>query len=148
MSQRLEAAVVKNLESGFLCSESVIKAAAEHLGLAWEHLPAIATGLGGGIGGMASVCGALSGGVLALGLAYGRNTPEQDYIGCVGLAQELAEAFKARFDSTDCLDILGFDLRTEAGRAQALARGLPNLPCQECCLFVVRFLAGNTPAGR
>jgi len=144
MSLNLEEAVVKNLECGFLCSESVLKGAAEHLGIAWDRLPAIATGLGGGIGGMAAVCGALTGGVLALGLAKGRNAPDQDFLGCMGFAQELVERFKERFGSMDCLDILGVDIRTEEGRNHAIAQGLPNLPCKACCVFVARYIAENT----
>ena len=144
MSLILEEAIVKNLECGYLCSESVIKGAAEHMGITWDRLPAIATGLGGGIGGMAGVCGALTGAVLALGLATGRAAPDQDFFACMGLAQELVERFKERFNSIDCLDILGADIRTEEGRNHAMALGLPNLPCKECCVFVARYIAENT----
>ncbi|WP_243359776.1 C-GCAxxG-C-C family protein [Fundidesulfovibrio terrae] len=148
MSLNLEDAVVKNLERGYLCSESVIKGAAEYLGMPWEHLPAIATGLGGGIGGTAGVCGALTGAVLALGLATGRNAPDQDFYACAGLVQELVDRFRERFASTDCVDVLGLDLRTDEGRIQAMAKGLPNLPCKECCLFVARYIAENTSPSR
>ncbi|MBI5589459.1 MAG: C_GCAxxG_C_C family protein [Deltaproteobacteria bacterium] len=144
----LEQTVVKNLECGYLCSESVIKGAAENMGITWDRLPAIATGLGGGIGGMASVCGALTGAVLALGLINGRNTPDQDPFACTGLAQKLVESFNDRFKSIDCADILGVDIRTEEGRNYAMAQGLVNLPCKDCCVFVARYIAENMSESR
>lgn len=149
MIHTLDDAVLNNLEKGYLCSESVLKAAAEYLGVAWDRLPAIATGLGGGIGGLGHVCGALTGATLALGLAKGRNTPEEDLFPCMVDVQTLAEDFAAQFGSTDCRDILGesaIDLRTEEGRARAMAMRLPDLPCKDCCLFAVRALARLLPA--
>lgn len=146
MSRSLEEIVVSHMESGYLCSESVLKGAAEHLGLTWERLPAIATGLGAGIGGTGQVCGALTGGAMALGLARGRNAPDEDFHHCLGLTQELAEAFRERFGSVACKDILGLDLGTEAGRNEAVTRGFLNLPCRDCLVLVAGYLAENLPA--
>jgi C_GCAxxG_C_C family probable redox protein len=149
MSHALDAAVLKNLEDGYLCSESVLLAAAGHMGLAWDRLPAIATGLGGGMGGLGHVCGALAGATLALGMAKGRNTPGEDLFACMADVQVLAEDFAERFGSIDCRDILGesaIDLRTEEGRARAMAMRLPELPCKDCCLFAVRALTKLLPA--
>lgn len=148
MSPSLEETVVQYLKSGYLCSESVIKAAAEQMGITWDRLPAIATGLGGGIGGTAGTCGALTGATLALGLVNGRNTPDQDYYACVGLVEGLVEGFKNRFGSIACGDILGVDISTEEGRNYAVAQGIHNLPCKDCCVFVARYLTENTPASR
>jgi C_GCAxxG_C_C family probable redox protein len=148
MTRNLEETIVGNMQSGYLCSESVLKGAAEHQGLTWDRLPAIATGLGAGIGGTAHVCGALTGGAMALGLAHGRNTPEEDFFACLGLTQELVEGFEKRFGSINCLDVLGLDLRTEEGRNAYLATGFPNLPCRDCLSFVARHLAENLPAAR
>lgn len=58
---------------GYNCAESVLKALMEGLQL---DVPAqmlkAASGFGGGIGGMGCTCGALTGGVMAIGLVYGR----------------------------------------------------------------------------
>ena len=40
-------------------------------------IPKIATGFGGGIAGSGSVCGALVGGVMAIGIKYGRSEVNQ-----------------------------------------------------------------------
>lgn len=147
MSSSLEELVIENLERGFLCSESVIKASAEYMGASWDRIPAIATGLGGGIGITGDICGALTGAVLALGLAYGRSTPDQDPFPCAIHVQELVEQFQKRFGSVNCPDIIGIDLRTEEGRDKATAKGLLNLPCKDSCVLAARYLAGAIPAG-
>ena len=58
---------------GYNCAESVLKTLMEELEL---DVPAqtlkAASGFGGGIGGMGCTCGALTGGVMAIGLVYGR----------------------------------------------------------------------------
>ena len=148
MSLSLEETVLENLGYGYLCSESVIKGVAKHMGIAWDRLPAIATGLGGGFGGMGNTCGALTGAVLALGLSHGRNMPDQDPFVCGALVQKLVEGFKDRFRSIDCADILGVDIRTEEGRTHSMKQGLLNLPCKDCCVFVARYLAENISESR
>ena len=60
---------------GFLCSEAVLKAASQWLDVESNLIPRIATGFGAGIGGCGLICGALSGGVMALSLKFGRNDP-------------------------------------------------------------------------
>ncbi|MDR3639804.1 MAG: C-GCAxxG-C-C family protein [Humidesulfovibrio sp.] len=146
MPHTLEETIVRNMESGYLCSESVLKGAADYLGITWEHLPAIATGLGAGIGGTANVCGTLTGGAMALGLARGRNSPDQDFLACLGGVQELVEEFRGRFGSITCVDVLGLDISTEDGRNRAIETGFLNLPCKDCLVFVARYLAENLSA--
>lgn len=62
----------------FLCSESVLFAVSDWLEVRNEFIPKIATGFGAGIGGRGTVCGALSGGVMALGLKFGRKDPVRE----------------------------------------------------------------------
>ena len=62
---------------GFLCSESVLLAISDWLEIQNGLIPKIATGFGAGIGGCGSVCGAISGGIMALGLKFGRNEVEK-----------------------------------------------------------------------
>lgn len=60
----------------FYCSEAVFSVANEHLGKpAPEELVRTASGFAVGIGHSGCVCGALAGGVMALGLEHGREKP-------------------------------------------------------------------------
>ena len=73
-----------------------------------------ASGLSGGIGGMRSACGALTGGCLAIGLKYGREVsdlkkPVQEAIDSALVASELVgkfyKWFEHEFGSVICGDI-------------------------------------------
>lgn len=72
-----------------------------------------ATGFSGGIGNMGSTCGAFAGGVLILGILYGRTSlkhfkeKEETYLYC----SKWYKIFVDHFNSCNCYDILGVDLR-------------------------------------
>ena len=56
---------VSHAEKGFLCSESVLMALGECVGVFNEVIPRIAMVFGAGIGRRGEVCGALAGGAFA-----------------------------------------------------------------------------------
>ena len=60
-------------EEDFLCSEAVLMALSECLGVSSEIIPRIATG----VGRKGEVCGALLGGVMGRGLRFGRSTADE-----------------------------------------------------------------------
>jgi len=65
-------------EEGYLCSEAVLLALAESMGVESELIPRIATGFAAGVARTGNLCGALSGAVMGLGLRYGRDAPETE----------------------------------------------------------------------
>jgi C_GCAxxG_C_C family probable redox protein len=97
---------------GFLCSEAVLLAISEYLGITSELIPRIATGFGAGIGRRGEVCGALAGGAMGLGLKFGRSTPEsrKNERRPYWFAKELTERFKSQFGHLRCMDLLGLNL--------------------------------------
>jgi C_GCAxxG_C_C family probable redox protein len=101
--------------AGFLCSESVLLAISDWLGIRSELIPKIATGFGGGVGGCGSLCGAIAGGVMALGLKFGRNDPKQKTV-VYDLAAEFLKRFEKEHGHILCRELTGCDLATEAGR--------------------------------
>lgn len=71
----------------------------------------IATPFGGGIEKLGSLCGALIGAVIAIGLKHGTNTTdlkkkEKSY----ELAQKLCERFVETYGSPFCRELIGYDL--------------------------------------
>jgi hypothetical protein len=56
----------------YLCGESVLLAVAESRGLANEWIPRAASGFCSGLARTGGLCGALSGGILAINLVLGR----------------------------------------------------------------------------
>jgi C_GCAxxG_C_C family probable redox protein len=116
-------------ESGFFCAESVLLAVAEHEGIESDLIPRMATGFCGGMSRSSGLCGALTGGIMALGLLYGRDTPESSRDTVYSLVQQLVRDFKERFGSHNCTELLGCDLSTPQGRETFDAQGLLMTRC-------------------
>lgn len=87
----------------FLCSEAVFLVANEFLGRPVpEEMVRLASGFPVGIGGAGCTCGALSGGVMALGIKYGRSEAGAKTPGMFEAARELHDRFRERRGSTCC----------------------------------------------
>ncbi len=102
--------------SGLYCAESVLLALAQVHGMETEVLPRIATGFCGGMARTCGTCGALTGGIMGLGLVLGRNAPGEPYEACFQATQRLVRAFEAEFGSRNCAMLLGCDLGTPEGQ--------------------------------
>jgi len=90
----------------FFCSEAVFYVINKHLGYPMpEDAVRTASGFPIGIGRTGCVCGALSGGVMALGLKFGRSKPGDQAPKILEKSRELTERFKARFTHTCCREI-------------------------------------------
>ena len=103
----------------------------------------IATGLGAGMGRKQEVCGAVTGGILVLGLRHGRGTTddhsatERTYL----RTRELMDRFAAKHGSCLCRQLLqGYDLATQEGLQRAKADDILNKVCRPCVQTVVEIL--------
>ena len=83
---------------GFNCAQSVLAACGKYTGLAQDTALSIAAGFGGGVR-SGEICGAISGAVMALGLA------EQDKRKVAALARECVESFRREFGCVRCLEL-------------------------------------------
>jgi len=111
-------------DQGYNCSQSVFAALAVELGLEQEVALKVAAPLGGGIGRTGQTCGAVTGALLALGLVYGNTSPDsaakdRNY----AVAREFMARFTAKNGSLRCRELLGADISTPEGLADARARG-------------------------
>ncbi len=98
----------QNFISGYHCAESIARAIIESYSDAFdpESIKA-ASAFQGGIGRCKQdACGALTGGVVALGVLKGRTEPGQDISEAVGMANRFREKFIERFGSTNCAVLL------------------------------------------
>ena len=88
----------------FYCSEAIVKTIREEFGLGVsEEVVKLASGFPIGIGGSGCVCGAVVGGVMALGLFFGRTAPGDDRVKkAMALAQELHDRFREKHKRTCC----------------------------------------------
>jgi C_GCAxxG_C_C family probable redox protein len=101
----------KYFEEGNNCSVSVFRALSEMSGEQVTIDPGIAMGFGGGMGKNGLVCGAVSAGIMAIGLrAKGREKAE-----VYKLVDALLTDFKEHFGTVNCRELLGADLKTDEG---------------------------------
>lgn len=108
------------------CAQCSLMAIQEVCGYQDELLTKASVGLSGGVGGMRSVCGALTGSVLGLGLKYGRDVSfvgktEEEAVAMEEAAMEpamkLAKWFEREYGTINCHDIrqshMGTDLNSK-----------------------------------
>ncbi len=85
------------------CSQAVFVAFATDLGLSEETALAVSIGLGGGVGRMREVCGAVSGSAMVVGLKY----PELSKAEVYEKVRAIADEFKKTNHSIVCKELLG-----------------------------------------
>jgi len=103
-------------DNKFNCSQSVLTAFAEELGLSEDESLRIACAFGGGIGRQQHTCGAVTGAAMALGLKYGkgRNDSDDKKLQTYDKTIELFEEFNKLNGSTNCRTLLNnLDMRNE-----------------------------------
>ncbi|MGE5370740.1 MAG: C-GCAxxG-C-C family protein [Solirubrobacterales bacterium] len=87
----------------YLCSEAVFVVVNEYLGQPMPNEAVkLASGFPVGMGSAGCSCGALTGGIMALGMKYGRTLPGQEVPEMLPKAKELHDWFKKEYRSTCC----------------------------------------------
>lgn len=90
-------------KDGFNCSESVLRATTDVLGIPVdEQSLRMTTGFGGGFGHVGCVCGALAASVMALGLLRGRTAATESREEAYALSKEFHDRFREKFGATCC----------------------------------------------
>lgn len=115
---------VELFDSGLYCAESVVLAIAKVHGVESELLPKIATAFCSGMARTSGQCGALSGGLIAIGLMLGRSSASQSIQDCYTPTQKLIREFEREFGTRNCSDLLGCDLGAPEGQAAFRERSL------------------------
>ena len=101
----------KYFEDHCNCAQSVFAPFANRYGLALDIALKIATPFGGGMGHAGQVCGAVSGGLMAIGLARGISTYDREKkYACYDLAQEFQIRFRELYGEITCPGLLGYDI--------------------------------------
>ena len=93
-------------EKGFNCAQSVLAALSDETGLDETHSARLGTCFGGGMR-CGSVCGAVTGGLMAIGCACMNGAdPAAEKEHSTALAHELEERFTAEMGTLLCAEIL------------------------------------------
>lgn len=88
----------------YYCSEAIVKTINEEFGLGYpEEIIKMASGFPIGMGGSGCTCGAIAGGIMALGMVFGRTEPKDEQVKqCMALAHELHDRFMERHGCLCC----------------------------------------------
>ena len=134
---------VEMFNSGYNCAQAVLCAFCADLDLAKEKAMKLATGFGAGMGRKQEVCGAVTGGIMVIGLQHGQGYEEDTEAKelTYRLTRELITRFTAKHGSCLCRELLdGCDLSTEAGQKFSKENDLHNKICAECVRSAVQIL--------
>ena len=100
-----------------------MQAVAEHKQIQSDLIPRISTGFCSGLARTGGMCGAVSGGIMAISLVMGRNSPAIDVDPCYQAVREFLARFTAQFGSVMCPELTGVHLGTPEGQAEFRAKG-------------------------
>jgi len=127
---------------GVSCAPAILAAFAPRFGLAEDQAARAACCFGGGMIGSGRTCGAVTGAMMVLGLAHGSGAQPDPARKQAAYARtaELWRRFAEKHGSIACKDILGVDISTPEGRAQAAAAGLFQTTCAAAVKDAARLL--------
>lgn len=122
--------------SGLNCAQAVFCAFAGDFGMDLETAKKVSCALGGGVGRMREVCGAVTGASLVLGMRHG-----SDKDAVYPKVQEFCAAFKAECGSIVCRELLAGTGASTGGTAEKrTAEYYRKRPCVEMVKLAARLL--------
>lgn len=137
-----EHAAVARFRSGLNCAQSVFGEFAIELGLTEEQAYKLASGFGGGLSHTNNICGAVTGGVLAIGLKYGASRGSDRYSKAqtYRIIQRFMNEFTAAHGSLQCTSLLGYDLSDDEQFQAAIAAAAPICTCPKFLVAAVELV--------
>ena len=136
---------IKNFQSGYNCAQSVLLALYEHLEPESKNelVPKIAAGFGGGIGRCGSVCGALTGSIMAVGIKYAPNEAGMEKRAkAYADAKTLYKRFEKQNGTVFCRDLIKYDLSNPEDAAKARQEGVFRKVCDNVIKTAVENFLG------
>lgn len=112
------------------CCQAVLGSIAPDLGLDEKTATRLGTAFGGGMGRMGGVCGAVTGAFLALGMKFGdgeAGAEPKEHV--YGLVRSFVQEFRELHGSILCRELLGCEIGTPEGMAEAREKGLFDTIC-------------------
>jgi C_GCAxxG_C_C family probable redox protein len=140
--KKSDVAIEKFLD-GYNCAQSVFYSFCDYLNFDKDTALKSSCGFGAGMGRKEEVCGAVSGGIMVIGMLYGRgenqdrSLTENTYL----KTRELMDKFTERQGTFICRRLLqDCELTTPAGQKEFKEKDLLNKVCKECVRNVVEII--------
>lgn len=131
-------AVYNFVEDSYNCAEGVVAAFSEAMGINPKTYTSLAMPFGGGIGSLGHMCGAISGGLMMLGILAQQKGLKKPQIR--ELAQKLYQGFAEEFGTVNCHTLTHHDCNDEQGAPFDIKNCAPYL---EYVVYKVNELLGD-----
>ena len=138
--------------SGYNCTQSVVGAFADRIGMDFDTAVKFGSGFGGGIGRLREVCGTFSGAVIVIDMLYGYSDPKNVKAKAELYAriQELAAQFRKDNGSLIYKELLGLSRPEGSPVPEArTAEYYKKRPCPELCRYsanmVEEYIKAHSP---
>jgi len=118
------------------CCESVLLALKDYLHTDSRLIPKIGTGIGAGVSLNGLLCGSVSSVAIAIGIKYGRTSPEENPKRVWAMVDKYVAEFKEKFGYVNCRQLTGLNLKTEEGLKEYYAK-VHDYACVERLKFAV-----------
>jgi len=118
------------------CCESVLLALRDSLGVDSNIIPRIGTGIGAGVSLNGLLCGCVSSVAMAIGMKYGRTSPEENPKPVWDVVDRYVAQFNDRFGAVNCRQLTGLNLKTEDGLKEYFTK-VHDYACVERLKFAV-----------
>lgn len=130
-------------KEGYNCSQAVLLAFADKIGIDEKTAALLASPFGGGMGRMREVCGAVSGMFMAAGLLKGYSSPEarEEKTELYSSVQSLAEKFAEENGSIICRELLGLSEKQSPVPEKRTAEYYKKRPCATLCKIAADILS-------
>lgn len=92
-------------------------------------VPRIAFGFAGGLGNTGSVCGAVAGAVMAIGLAREKGTSMKEAMRTLAVVAEFRRRFEAEMGAIGCRELIGGDLDSPEAIERFMSSDVPQKVC-------------------
>ena len=92
-------------------------------------IPKIAYAFAGGIGNTGSLCGAVAGAIMAIGLIKDRGETMEQMMGILSLGSEFRKRFEAKWKTVSCRELTGIDLTMPEGLKEFMGSDVPQTVC-------------------
>lgn len=144
MKNKKQDIAIEKFSKGCNCAQAVLYSFCDDLHLDKDIALKLASGFGGGMGRKQYVCGAISGGIMAIGIKFGhgdqggKKTVEHSY----EKTRELIDRFYSKHNAVMCRELLdGCDLMTEDGQRSFKANDLRKTKCNEYVRSVIEIVS-------
>jgi C_GCAxxG_C_C family probable redox protein len=128
--------------SGYNCAQSVLLAYADVSGHERRTLEAISLCFGGGMGKMQKTCGAVTGAFMAIGLHVTETVEDRE--AWPEYSRRMVQEFHSRFllehRSSECIEIIGYDITTPEAQDTARQHERKENICSPCVANAVKIL--------